>query len=616
MKRLISLLLIFAFLCPIICKAEDANQPEQLTEKKKQQKETPIVYTPNDPEWRKSTIQEAQQGNAQAQQALAKMYSKGEGVPQDFNEAAKWYKKAAEQGSAESQYYLAGAYEWGLGVPEDSNKAFKWYKKAAKQGWTPAQWNLGEMYSSGRGVAQDYNEAAKWYEKAAQEASASTQTELALMYYNGKGIPQDYEKSFQWFTKAAQQGYSKAQAVLGAMYYEGEGVPQNHLKAIKWYKKAAEQGLAEAQFYLGELYRTGTGESTKNSVSIGSVPQDYSKAAYWFKKAAKQGLAEAQLKLGVMYGTGEGVRCDHTKEMYWCKKAAKQGYAPAQFNLAAMYWTGIKVIEDYVEAYKWALLAGKNGYNPSLVFRVKNELKKQMTVSQIAQAQQLAKEFAAQKQNFSGANKTDDLKPVSNGTGFYVSANGYVVTAAHVVENAERIELFNWNNTTPAKLVYKDNSLDVAILKADKTETHFLPIISSSDIQTGDEVFTLGFPQVQIQGVEPKYTEGTINSLSGMGGNRKFFQISIPVQPGNSGSPLLNSKGQVIGVIAARLDEIETLARTGGIRQNVNYAIKSSFVLPFLDTLPEFKSQKKPMPKDKAELIVEAKKAVVIVICY
>ena len=119
-----------------------------------------------------------------------------------------------------------------------------------------------------------------------------------------------------------------------------------------------------------------------------------------------------------------------------------------------------------------------------------------------------------------------------------------------------------------------------------------------------------------IQGSEVKYTEGSINAMSGVGGNQRIFQVSIPIQPGNSGGPLLNSKGEVIGVINAGLDDIAMLIRTRAIPQNVNYAVKSSFLLPSLDNLKGFTSQKKPMPAQQVELIEEAKKAVVLVMCY
>jgi len=92
--------------------------------------------------------------------------------------------------------------------------------------------------------------------------------------------------------------------------------------------------------------------------------------------------------------------------------------------------------------------------------------------------------------------------------------------------------------------------------------------------KVGDPVFTLGYPNVIIQGTEPKYTEGTISSLTGVGNNPRWFQISLPVQPGNSGGPLVDEHGQVVGIVNARLDDFKALATSGVLPQNVNYAIK------------------------------------------
>jgi S1-C subfamily serine protease len=279
-----------------------------------------------------------------------------------------------------------------------------------------------------------------------------------------------------------------------------------------------------------------------------------------------------------------------------------------------MYGKGEGVIEDLTKAYKWILLAGKNGKD---VTEIKNFLQQKMTREQTLRAKYLAKQFGLERKEDYHKNEeagSDNAKCF--GSGFFVSSNGHVVTAAHVVEKANEVEIFNQNFSTSAKVVYKDKSLDVAILKADKTKTPFLPIIPSSKVEVATEVFTLGFPQIQIQGSEPKYTKGSISSLSGFEGNRKLFQISVPVQPGNSGSPLLNFKGEVIGVVVARLNSVGILINKGSIPQNVNYAIKSSFVLPFLHTLPEFSLRNRTFPKKRAELISVVKEAVVGVVSY
>ena len=108
----------------------------------------------------------AEGGDSMAQCSLGMMYRKGEGVPKDAAEAAKWFRKAADQGDADAQYDLALMYRSGEGVPKDAAEAVKWYRKAADQGDAKAQFYLGGMYEKGEGVAKDDAEAYSWYNLA------------------------------------------------------------------------------------------------------------------------------------------------------------------------------------------------------------------------------------------------------------------------------------------------------------------------------------------------------------------------------------------------------------------------------------------------------------------
>ena len=115
-----------------------------------------------------ATLKAAEQGDAEAQYDLGRMYLTGIGVPGDKAEAVKWTRKAAEQGHARAQFQLGFAYDLGEGVPEDNTESVKWYRKAAKQGDARAQFQLGLAYDFGEGVPKDATEAAKWYRKAAE----------------------------------------------------------------------------------------------------------------------------------------------------------------------------------------------------------------------------------------------------------------------------------------------------------------------------------------------------------------------------------------------------------------------------------------------------------------
>lgn len=156
----------------------------------------------------------ADQGVAGAQYNLGVMYKKGQGVPQDYAEAAKWFRKAAEQGRADAQSNLGMMYENGLGgLPRDFSEALNWFHKAADQGDAIAQGNLADMYENGRGVPQDFTEAASWYRKAADQAYALAQYNLGLLYTDGRGVPQDYVQAHMWFSLSALDSETKASAL-------------------------------------------------------------------------------------------------------------------------------------------------------------------------------------------------------------------------------------------------------------------------------------------------------------------------------------------------------------------------------------------------------------------
>jgi len=134
-----------------------------------------------------------------------------------------------------------------------------------------------------------------------------------------------------------------------------------------------------------------------------------------------------------------------------------------------------------------------------------------------------------------------------NGSGVIVSKSGYVLTAAHVVANSTKLTVITAQGSRSAKVIQVDEANDVAILKLEEGTYPALPVVSSRQVRLGQTVATIGFPIVNIQGFSPKVTRGEINSLNGAGDDPRKWQISAPVQPGNSGGPLLDENGNVIG---------------------------------------------------------------------
>ena len=186
-----------------------------------------------------------------------------------------------------------------------------------------------------------------------------------------------------------------------------------------------------------------------------------------------------------------------------------------------------------------------------------------------------------------------------SGSGFFITTNGYFVTCEHVIADASNIVLEAKGGNLPARLIRWDKANDLAVLKVEGVFTP-LPVASSGHVKLGENVFTIGFPDPDMQGVEPKLTRGEISSLTGMQDDPREFQISVSVQPGNSGGPLVDLYGNVVGVVEARLADVATFKRTGSLPQNVNYAVKSSAVKVMLESLPEVSANlKEPSVKQR-----------------
>ena len=169
-----------------------------------------------------------------------------------------------------------------------------------------------------------------------------------------------------------------------------------------------------------------------------------------------------------------------------------------------------------------------------------------------------------------------------------------------------------------AKLVKVDAANDLALLKAEGKFTA-LPVVASRGVKLGGTVATVGFPNIGLQGFAPKLAKGEIASLSGAQDDARYFQISVPVQPGNSGGALVDERGNVVGVVSAKLNAVAALSTSGALPENVNYAVKSSYLLSFLESVPELAAKlKEPRTGERKfeDVVKDAEQAAVLVLVY
>lgn len=198
---------------------------------------------------------------------------------------------------------------------------------------------------------------------------------------------------------------------------------------------------------------------------------------------------------------------------------------------------------------------------------------------------------------------------MSYGSGFAVSEDGLIVTNAHVVEGASRIKVYFNDLDSSAKLVAIDTEHDLAILKTER-KLHPIHLDVEAKPKPGDEVFVAGFPNPSTQGRRPKLTKGIISATTGLSDDPTSFQISAPIQPGNSGSPLLDERNNVIGVVNAQLNDYYAMITSGSVPQGVNYAVKLKCLVELyssnLNLTKSIKSTRKPLFGGNLEDIMEA----------
>jgi TPR repeat protein len=598
----------------------------------------------NVPEALKWIRKAAEQGHPYAMYELGEMYLLGrDDVPKDVDKGVKWMRRAAEQGYTQAQYRLGSLYLntimsrlEGGSVPKDVIEGAKWLRKAAENGHTSAMFELGQMYEQGKGVPKDFKEAAKWYRGASEDRSTFSscggaaafslglmyededpveaakwfhkaaelitphrpaEYKLGLMYEEGRGVPKDDSEAAKRFRIAAEGGHMESQFKLGLMFYQGKGVPKDETQAvkwismaavagldeaIKWIRTAAEQGDAEAQFNLGRAYQRGEG-----------VPKNFAEALKWYRKAADQGNAKAQNNLGAAYTNGTGVPKDHTEAVKWYRKAAEQGHVTSQRNLALSYNKGEGVPKDEIEALAWFNIAAATGDQNAATSRgaLEKQLGRQASLLSQQRSKEIIKDIELARQKRAKTEEPGQKPPQpaegnaelkGSGTGVFVTSDGLILTAAHVVAEAGALKVITKQGLKVARVVKVDASNDLALLKCDGN-FQAVPVKPSSGIKLGRSVFTIGFPNIEFQGFSPKMTKGEISSLSGLQDDSRHWQISVPVQPGNSGGPLFDEAGNVVGVVLAKLDAIKVAKATGDLPQNVSYAIKSIYALPLLE---------------------------------
>lgn len=172
-----------------------------------------------------------------------------EGMEQDIPRSLDWFQKASSvSGYAHAQYEIGRMYTFGQGLPHEPEEAFRWYLQSAQRGAREAQVALADAYTRGSGVSINLEEAVYWYKRAALAGAAEAAYALANMYHVGLGVGADPSSAAEWLKIAATSRYRPAQARLASWYHDGVGVPRSDVEAYAWWKVALEPDRYEGPY--------------------------------------------------------------------------------------------------------------------------------------------------------------------------------------------------------------------------------------------------------------------------------------------------------------------------------------------------------------------------------
>jgi S1-C subfamily serine protease len=173
------------------------------------------------------------------------------------------------------------------------------------------------------------------------------------------------------------------------------------------------------------------------------------------------------------------------------------------------------------------------------------------------------------------------MRRLKSGTGIVVSAAGYVLTNHHVIRDCKEMRV---GEAEKIDMVAVDNGADLALLKLRKPRANVARFRDGNNARPGEDVVVLGYPLYGLLGTDAIVTTGSISALAGIHNDRSLIQISAPVQPGNSGGPVLDASGHVVGVVVSVLDAVKIASIIGAVPENVNFAINEATARRFLDT--------------------------------
>lgn len=546
----------------------------------------------------------------------------------------KTLQDKARKGDADAQYKLGLKYIKGDGLSRDRVKAMEWFQKAAEQGLAAAQYQLGTMYYFGvrenffdfspnffdKQVPQDKNKALEWYQKAAAQGDADA---LYALYFECdyedfmSGAPKNESKCFDLLQKAAAQGLQEAQFALAAKYADGAGVSTNMVVAYAWFTLAATQGVP-----IVSLQR----DRIEKNLTIAQRAEGQRLAANWKKGdtlLASSNTADVQTPTNKGIEKRESSQKNKTGTVNWKSIGENTDQEVFIDTNSIRKMDGLVYVWEKTNFFKIQSNLQKNISDGRIVTFTLASWAINCNSHTIALVSSISKDangdvigrLDVEKLKFIGLppesfgdkiinaacseipNLTPSSSPAKNesenntspklsstGSGFVVSASGYLLTNHHVANDCTILKIRDSSKTEhDVTVIATDARNDLALLQI--IEPVALPAAifrANSSVETGENVVALGYPLAGILASEVNVSFGHVSATAGLADDTGMLQISAPVQPGNSGGPLLDQAGNLIGVVVAKLDAIKVAKAIGDIPQNINFAVKGEVAQVFL----------------------------------
>ena len=556
----------------------------------------------------------AQHGSAEALVALIRHEQSLDPQGQNFAALLPRWKRAAELGDTEAcaswGYYLYN----GIGTPADKAEGVRFLEKAAVKGYEYAIQCLYWAHNDPKYKDRNPRKAFAHLERISGQANGETCYLLARCYYFGQGTEKDDRKQLDYLRRGqAKQNVSCLASLAWAYQWGLLGLKKDDDLAVSAYLRAARMGrhrcfdsaagillgnnnndeyfrsiLKEAEkadapdchFWLGFHYHYGRADFGK----------DHAKAAALYERSVTGGNNLAKTYLGLLLMDGLGTAKDTQRGLSLIKEAALAGISDAQFSYACYLDEGTGTVQDSSMAYFWANIAAAGNQNEAFA-KERDMLAKKIGNAETLRVQGLCREWLNSRKGAQAAPENPDLETPAggSGSGLIFTTDGYVLTNHHVVAGCTQFKVITAKGEEIlASLIAGDEKLDVAVLKlASAYRPKDFPrppkIASSGRVKSGEKVFTVGHPLGGLLSSEAKYNEGTVSAMSGMGDDKRVMQISVPIHPGNSGGPLANTHGEIVGLIVSTVNGSALFRETNILAQNINFAIKSDPILAFLD---------------------------------